>query len=75
MPGKLPLVLSPTEVAHFFNSIGIVKHRAVSMTCCGAGLRIGEAVRLKTSDIDSSRMVIRVQQGKGPLYHSVRYLA
>jgi site-specific recombinase XerD len=65
IPGKLPLILSPTEVAQFFNAISIVKHRAVLMTCYGAGLRISEAVRLKVSDIDSSRMVIRVEQGKG----------
>jgi integrase/recombinase XerD len=65
VPGKLPVVLSPTEVAVFFNHIGIIKHRAVLMTCYGAGLRIAEAVSLKVSDIDSSRMLIHVSQGKG----------
>jgi site-specific recombinase XerD len=65
VPETLPVVLSPIEVAQFFEVIGILKHRAVLMTCYGAGLRISEAVSLKIGDIDSSRMVIRVQQGKG----------
>ena len=65
VPERLPVVLSATEVAQFFEAIGILKHRAVLMTCYGAGLRITEAVSLKVGDIDSSRMVIRVQQGKG----------
>ena len=64
-PESLPVVLSPTEVAQFFEAIGILKHRAALMTCYGAGLRITEAVSLKVGDIDSSRMVVRVEQGKG----------
>lgn len=65
VPEKLPVVLSATEVALFFQAIGILKHRAVLMTCYGAGLRISEAVSLKIENIDSRRMVIHVEQGKG----------
>ena len=65
VPSKLPIVLSATEVAQFFRAVGILKHRAVLMTCYGAGLRISEAVSLKPGDIDSRRMLIRVEQGKG----------
>jgi integrase/recombinase XerD len=42
-----------------------LKHRTILTTCYAAGLRISEAVRLKVADIDSKRMVIRVEQGKG----------
>jgi site-specific recombinase XerD len=65
VPGKIPVVLSPTEVALFFQHIGVVKLRAVLMICYASGLRISEAVRLKVADIDSSRMVIHVRGGKG----------
>lgn len=65
VPEKLPVVLSPEEVAAFFSSIGILKHRAVLMLCYGSGLRISEAVAMKVSSIDSARMLIRVEQGKG----------
>jgi integrase/recombinase XerD len=65
VPETLPVVLSPLEVTQFFEAVGVLKHRAALMTCYGAGLRIFESVSLKVDDIDSSRMVIRVQQGKG----------
>jgi site-specific recombinase XerD len=65
VPYKLPVVLSASEVAQFFGSVGMIKHRALLMTCYGAGLRISEAVSLKVNDIDSKRMLIRVEQGKG----------
>ncbi len=64
-PHTLPVVLSQPEVLHFFKHVPGLKHRAALMTCYAAGLRVSEAVRLQIPDIDSERMVIRVQQGKG----------
>ena len=64
-PQKLPVVLSPEEVLQFLGCVGNTMHRAILTTCYGGGLRISEAVRLKPTDIDSQRMVIRVDQGKG----------
>jgi len=64
-PQKLPIVLSPEEVVHFLSSVPSPKHRTILTTCYAAGLRISEAVRLKPTEIDSQRMVIRVDQGKG----------
>jgi site-specific recombinase XerD len=57
--------LSPKEVSCFLESIGSLKHRAILMTAYAAGLRISETIHLRVSDIDSQRMVIRVEQGKG----------
>jgi integrase/recombinase XerD len=65
VPEKLPIVLSVEEVASFFGHIGVLKHRAVLMLCYGSGVRISEAVSLKVANIDSSRMLIHVEQGKG----------
>ena len=62
---QLPVVLSPEEVELFFRHVGTLKHRAALMLCYGAGLRISEAVRIRVSDIDSQRMLIRVVEGKG----------
>jgi site-specific recombinase XerD len=62
---KLPVVLSPEEVARFFENIPSLRYRAALMACYGAGLRISEAVSLKVSDIDSKRKLIRVEEGKG----------
>src|SRR5438105_7033391 len=64
-PQKLPVVLSPEEVLHFLDCIPGLKHRTILTTCYAAGLRISEVVHLKPPDIDSQRMVIRVEQGKG----------
>ena len=64
-PQKLPIVLSPEEVIRFLGCVGNTKHRTILTTCYAAGLRISEAVHLKPADIDSQRMVIRVEQGKG----------
>jgi integrase/recombinase XerD len=64
-PQKLPVVLSPEEVLHFLACVGSTMHRAILTTCYAAGLRISEAIRLKPANIDSQRMVILVEQGKG----------
>src|SRR5215212_951969 len=64
-PIKLPVVLSQEELSVFFDYIPTLKYRAAFMVCYGAGLRISETVALKVSDIDSKRMLIRVEQGKG----------
>ena len=64
-PQKLPVVLSPEEVLQFLDCVGSTKHRAILTTCYAGGLRISEAIHLKPTDIDSQRMVIRVEQGKG----------
>ena len=65
VPQKLPVILSRQEVVHFLGSVGNTKHRAILTTCYAAGLRISEAIHLKPTDIDSQRMVICVEQGKG----------
>jgi integrase/recombinase XerD len=64
-PQKLPVVLSREEVLQFLASVPSLKHRAILTTCYAAGLRISEAVSLKPTAIDSQRMVIRVELGKG----------
>ena len=61
----LPVVLSPAEVVHFLDCVQSPKHRTILTTCYAAGLRISEAVRLTIPAIDSQRMVLRVEQGKG----------
>ncbi len=65
IPDKLPVVLSPEEVLQFLECVEHIKHRTILTTCYATGLRISEAVHLKPVDIDSQRMVIRVDQGKG----------
>ncbi len=64
-PQKLPIVLSPEEVLHFLGCVESLKHRTILTTTYAAGLRISEALRLLPAHIDSQRMVIRVEQGKG----------
>ena len=64
-PQKLPVILSPEEVRDFLGYVHLIKHRVVLTTCYAAGLRISESIRLKSPAIDSRRMVIRVEQGKG----------
>ncbi len=64
-PRKLPVILSPEEVARFLEAAPGLKYKAALSVAYGAGLRASEVVSLKVSDIDSTRMVIRVEQGKG----------
>ena len=64
-PRKLPVVLSADEVVRFLEAVPGLKSRAALTTAYAAGLRASEAVHLKLADIDSGRMVIRVEQGKG----------
>ena len=70
VPRRLPVVLSREEAARFIASSGNPKYRAALSVAYGAGLRVGEVVALKISDIDSHRMTLRVDQGKG---HKDRY--
>lgn len=62
---KLPGVLSKQEVESIFSATRNLKHRAILMTVYSGGLRVREVSRLKVSDIDSGRMMIRVNEGKG----------
>jgi integrase/recombinase XerD len=64
-PRKLPVVLSPEEVARLLDAAPSLKYRAALSVAYGAGLRASEIISLKVEDIDSARMVIRVEQGKG----------
>ncbi len=64
-PRKLPVVLSPEEVARFLEAAPGIKYKAALSVAYGAGLRVSEVVSLKVSDIDSKRMMLRVERGKG----------
>ena len=63
-PRKLPVVLSADEVVGFLQAVKGTRNRVALMTTYAAGLRASEAARLKVIDIDSARMVIRIEQGK-----------
>jgi len=64
-PERLPVVLSPEEVALLLAHAPGLKYRAALSIAYGCGLRVSEIVNLKVTDIDSARMLIRVEQGKG----------
>ena len=62
---KLPVVLSLQAMEWFFGALESLKYRAILMTAYATGMRVSELLSLGISDIDSQRMVIRVDQGKG----------
>ena len=61
----LPIILSRQEVGRLIESARNLKHRTALSVAYGAGLRVSEVVALKAGDIDSQRMVLRIEQGKG----------
>src|ERR1700677_2298813 len=64
-PCRAPVVLSQEEVAHLLEAAPGLKVKAALSVAYGAGLRVSEVANLKVSDIDSQRMTLRVEQGKG----------
>jgi site-specific recombinase XerD len=70
VPQKLPVVLSREEVARLIAAASNLKYQTALSIAYGTGLRVGEIVALKVGDIDSQRMTLRVEQGKG---HKDRY--
>lgn len=64
-PSTIPEVLSVEEVQSFLNTFTNLKHKSIFTLCYSAGLRVGEVLNLKISDIDSNRMQIRIHQAKG----------
>lgn len=69
-PRKLPVVLSRDEVARLLEATTCLKHQAALSVAYGAGLRVVEVSMLKVRDIDSERMLIRVERGKGGQYRN-----
>jgi site-specific recombinase XerD len=64
-PPRLPKILNTDQLLALFQALRSPKYRAILMTCYSAGLRLREVCRLRIEDIDSSRMVIYVREGKG----------
>jgi site-specific recombinase XerD len=64
-PQRLPQILSTEEVMLLIEAAANPKHRALLLTTYAAGLRLSEVIRLRVSDVDSSRMTLRIEQGKG----------
>jgi site-specific recombinase XerD len=64
-PQKMPAVLSPEEVARLLEAAPGPKYKAALSAAYAAGLRVSEVVALKVSDIDSGRLLLRIEQGKG----------
>lgn len=64
-PGTLPAILSRAEVERLIAQVRNLKHRTMILTAYAAGVRLSELLHLRVSDLDSTRMTIRVEQGKG----------
>jgi integrase len=64
-PEKLPPVLSPEEIGRFLEAVAGLRNRVALTTAYAAGLRIGEVSRLKLSSIESKRMLLHIESGKG----------
>jgi len=62
---KLPVILSQEEVARILSSVDNIKHKALLVLVYSGGLRVGEVVKLKPKDVDSSRMLIHIKESKG----------
>jgi integrase/recombinase XerD len=69
-PRNLPVVLSPDEVTRLLNATTCLKHQAALSVAYGAGLRVAEVAALKVTDVDSERMLLRVERGKGGRYRN-----
>jgi site-specific recombinase XerD len=69
-PRNLPVVLSRDEVARLLNATTCLKHQGALSVAYGSGLRVAEVAALKVSDIDSERMLLRVERGKGGRYRN-----
>ena len=65
LPRKLPVILSPEEVKRLIAAAGNLKHQTALALAYATGLRVNEVAVLKVGDIDSQRMTLRVEQGKG----------
>ena len=65
VPATLPQILSREEIARLIERTDNLRHRTILMTTYAAGLRLSELCQLRVADIDSDRMTIRVEQGKG----------
>ena len=64
-PRQLPEILGADELVRLFESVNNIKHKTILMTAYACGLRVSEVINLKVGDIDSSRMMVRVEHGKG----------
>ena len=62
---KLPEVLSEEEVVRIFNAVDNLKHKTILMLIYSAGLRVGEVVRIRLSDVDEQRKLIHLHKAKG----------